>query len=368
MKSRITYKKSGVNYSLIDPLKILAQRAAHKTLKSFHNTYMKVREDSRGESAYVAEYNDCYLASVIECLGTKNLIADNLRKFTGKTYYDSLAVDTVAMIVNDLTSVGALPQIIHAYWSVGSSDWFKDKKRLEDLTNGWAKACSKVGAVWGGGETPTLSGIVNKETINLAGSGFGIIKPKKNLVLGKDLKAGDAIVFLESSGVHANGISLTRKIVSQLKDGYKTKLASGKLYGETLLTPTILYTSCIRELLKNNIHLHYLANITGHGFKKLMRAKKPFTYIIKSLPKKKEIFSFIQEKSNLSDKEMYETFNMGAGFVIYVAKKDADKVVKIAKKCGIYGWLAGIVERGKKQVIIEPKNIVFEEKSLGVRL
>lgn len=183
MKRKLTYKRAGVDYSIIDPLKILAQKQALKTVKTFKKHFLIPKEKTRGESAYVMEYKDCYFAAVTECLGTKNLIADQVQKITGKSYYDSIAQDTVAMIVNDLITVGAFPQVIFAYWAIGNSDWLKNKERLYDLVSGWTKACKKSEAVWGGGETSTLSGIVEKDTADLAGSAFGIIKPKRNLIL-----------------------------------------------------------------------------------------------------------------------------------------------------------------------------------------
>ncbi|MBI2029142.1 phosphoribosylformylglycinamidine cyclo-ligase [Candidatus Gottesmanbacteria bacterium] len=366
-KNKITYKSSGVNYSVIDPLKIIAQKQAQVTARKFQEPFLTPYEKSRGESAYLMEYKDCYIATVIECLGTKNLIAEEMRKITGKTYYDSIAQDAVAMIVNDLITTGAQPFVVNAYWSVGNSDWFSDSDRMKDLTKGWADACMKSGAVWGGGETPTLSGINMENTINLAGSGVGIIKPKQKLVDADNLQENDAIILLESSGVHANGISLTRKLAKKLKKGYKTKLPSNRMYGEALLTPTTLYVECIKKLLEM-VKIHYLVNITGHGFKKLMRAKPKFSYIITSLSKTPEVFTFIQNNSGLLDKEMYETFNMGAGFAVYVSKNDVKKVITIAKSCKIRAWEAGFIKSGKKQVEIKPRNIIFESDSLKVRL
>jgi len=228
----LTYSSSGVNYEAIDPLKRLAQLRAKKT--SFNLRFFGAREieASRGESAYVWEEKDCLRAFVIEGLGTKNLVADETRKITGKTYYNFLAQDTVAMIINDLVVVGAEPQVVGAYWAVGNSDWFADKKRSKDLVNGWAKACNLAGAVWGGGETPTLKNIIEPGAIDLGGSAIGVIKPKERLTLGDKLTDGDVILLVESSGIHANGLTLARAVASKLKRGYATRLADGKTYGE----------------------------------------------------------------------------------------------------------------------------------------
>lgn len=366
-KQKITYAQTGVNYEAMDPIKILAQLRAKSTAKNLKRFSMTEVGASRGESAYVWEEKDSYRSFVIEGLGTKNLIADEVRKFTGKTHYDAIAQDTVAMIVNDLITLGADPQVINAYFAVGNADWFLDKKRAEDLINGWAKACELSGAVWGGGETPTLKDIINPDTIDLGGSAIGLIKPKSRLVLDTKLKAGDAIMLIESSGIHANGLTLARTIASQLPKGYATLLPNKKSYGESLLVPTHIYVTLINDLFAKDIDIHYMANITGHGWRKLMRAKKNFSYVINKIPPPQPLFEFIQKHSGNDDREMYGNFNMGAGFAIFVNPKDTDKIIKIAKKNKLKAWNAGTVTKGKRQVIIEPKNIVFSGETLQVR-
>lgn len=363
----ITYKKSGVDYGLMDPLKRMAQEEGKKTVKNLILSKMMELPQSRGESAYVIDNGDSYLAFVMEGLGTKNLVADEMKKITGKTYYDFLANDTIGCIVNDLVTVGAKPVNIMAYWALGHSDWFKDKKRLQDLVAGWAKACNDCGAVWGGGETPTLNGIVDKETIDLAGACFGLIKPKSRLILGEKLKAGDAIILFQSSGIHANGLSLARMVAKKLPRSYATKMPNGEMFGEALLKPTILYPKLIMDLLDSGIEIHYISNITGHGWRKIMRLKKPFTYRITAVPPVPEELKFIVDRGNIDLKEAYGNFNMGAGFAVYVPKKEVLKVIKIASKHNIKAYKAGFVEQGKKQVIIEPLNITYNEKDLRLR-
>lgn len=355
-------KNTAVNYTLIDPVKKLAQSLAKST-----KNQIKVVASSRGESAFVWEEKDSYRAFVLEDLGTKNLVADEMRKITGKTYYDSLAQDTVAMIVNDLIVVGAKPEVINAYFAAGSSQWFADKKRAKDLVEGWAKACKIAEVTWGGGESPALAGIMYPKTAELAGAAIGIIKPKQRLTLGNKLRADDAIILVESSGIHANGLSLTRSIAEKLPDRYSTKLSDGLMYGETLLIPTYIYVNLVKDLFEAGIDIHYMVNITGHGFRKLMRASKDFTYQINQLPKVPPIFDFIQGNSGSSDEEMYATFNMGAGFAIFLPSSQVEKVQKIAQKNNFKSWNVGVVKKGKKQVIIEPKNIIFSGKTLNLR-
>lgn len=368
-RTPITYASTGVNYDAMDPFKRLAQLKARATAGSLERFGAREVEASRGESAYVWEEQDGYRAFVIEGLGTKNRVADETRKFTGRTHYDSLAQDTVAMIVNDLIVVGADPQVINAYFAVGSSDWFSDEQRAKDLVEGWAKACSLAGAVWGGGETPTLKGIIEEpDTIDLSGSAVGIVRPKERLTLGEKLMPGDAILLVESSGIHANGLTLARTIASKLPEGYVTPLSDGISYGESLLIPTHIYAGLVRDLFEAGIDIHYMVNITGHGWRKLMRASQELSYVIDKVPEPQPLFRFIQEQSGNSDKEMYGNFNMGAGFALFLPEKDVELARRIAKEKYKFGSVkAGYVEEGAKQVVIRPKNVVFNGETLGIR-
>lgn len=365
--AKLSYKKSGVDYNIVDPIKKLAQSEGLKTKTNIKNSEFKEIVKSRGETAYILETNDSYFAFVEEGLGSKNLIADHMRAITGKTYYDWIAYDTVVSIVMDLITVGAKPLTVLSYWAVGDSKWFDDKKRARDFVNGWKKACDVFGVTWGGGETPVLKNIVYDQTIDLAGAAFGVIKPKERIILGGKLQNGDLIIMLESSGIMVNGLTLARKLAEKLPKGYRTKLPNNKMYGEELLTPTKTYYQVIQDIFDSGVDIHYMANITGHGWRKLMRARKNFTYIIEKLPRKLDIFNFIQTKAKLSDKEMYATFNMGAGFAIYVNTKDAEKVLKISDKHNIKAWICGRVEKGPKRVIIKPLKIIYEENELNIR-
>lgn len=354
----MNYKSSGVDYDWIDPFKRLAQKWAKRTSSVVV---------PRGESAFVWEEKDCFRATVIEGLGSKNLVADAMRKVTGKTYYDAIAQDTVAMIVNDLIAVGATPQVVNAYFAVGDSRWFADVDRASDLVRGWANACMLSRAVWGGGETPTLKGIVHSDTIDLAGSAVGIIKPKNRLLLGDRIAVGDVIILVESNGIHANGLTLARTVADKISKGYATKLSDGSMYGEALLTPTHIYAGLVNALFDAGVALHYLVNVTGHGWRKLMRAKRNITYMIESVPKPPLLFDFLAKQANLADGEMYATFNMGAGLAIYIPQRDTNRVIAIAKRQGLCAWPVGHVMRGKRQVVITPKDIVYSAETLKIR-
>ena len=165
------------------------------------------------------------------------MIADAMDKLTGKTYYHAIAYDTVATIINDLTTVGATPLIVNAYWAIGSIRFLQNSRRMTALIKGWEDACTFSGSVWGGGETPTLKGIINPDTIVLTGSAVGIIPSKKLVITESKLRAKDRILLLKSSGINANAISLARAVAKRLPKEFATKMKSGKTFGEALLSP-----------------------------------------------------------------------------------------------------------------------------------
>ena len=366
-KQSITYAQVGDNYDTKDPVKKFAQMAARQTGKHLrkHNAYEITA--SRGESAYVWQQGNILMASVIEGLGTKNLVADGMRRITGKTYYDIIAHDTVATIINDLITVGATPLVIHAYWALEDNTWLEDKMRMTDFIKGWKTACDLAEVAWGGGETPTLKGIITKGTVELGGSAVGIIRNKKNLMTDKNLRAGDRIILLKSNGINANGLSLARAISKKLRKGYAAELGNGNMYGEEILIKTNIYVKLLKKLASFNIPIHYISNITGHGLRKIMRARPDFTYVIDNIFEPEELFLFMQKQACLSDYEMYQTFNMGMDYALFLKEKDVDKTQTVIKQCGFDSILGGTVEKGKKQVIIKPKKIVYDGKTLDLR-
>lgn len=366
--AKLTYEQSGVDYAKVDPLKVLAQQAAKETARNLLPTGYSEVQESRGESAYVVDVGDFYLASITECLGTKSLVADAMRNITGKTYYDSIAQDTLAMAINDIITVGAKPLSVHAYWATGGSEWFSDEQRMNDLVEGWRRTCDLAGVVWGGGETPSISGIVEAGAIDLAASCVGIIRPKDRLTVGKNLQAGDAVVLFASSGIHANGVSLARKLVEQLPYGYRSRLTDDRTYGEALLNPTLIYSTVTEALFAAGVDIHYMSNITGHGWRKLMRHAGAFCYRMHCLPPVPPVLQFITEQAELDLAEAYGSLNMGAGFALFVEARDIEKTIAVAEQNGIKAYHAGTVEAGPKRVVIEPLSIVFEGESLHLRL
>jgi len=363
----LTYESAGVDYGRIDPLKILAQRAAAATGDNLARHGLAEVAASRGESAYVIDCGEFYLASITECLGTKSLVADSMRALTGRSYYDRLAQDTLAMAINDIITVGATPVAVHAYWATGSSEWFDDEVRARDLVAGWRAACDACGVAWGGGETPALAGVVAAGRIDLAASCVGLVRPKSRLTLGDRLAVGDAIVLLASSGIHANGLSLARRLAERLPEGYGAALDDGSLFGEALLAPTTLYSPVTEALAAAGIVPHYCANITGHGWRKLMRHPTAFRYRMHSLPPVPPVLRFIVQQARMDEREAYGTLNMGAGFALFVDPQQAKRCVEIAAALGVRASIAGAVEAGARSVLIEPLGLTYATDELHVR-
>ncbi len=363
----LTYHQAGVDYDLIDPLKVAAQRAAAATAGNLAAHGFAEVAASRGESAYVVDVGPFLLASIVECLGSKALVADEMARLSGRSFYDAIAQDTIAMAVNDLITVGATPLVVQAYWAAGGSDWFGDAQRAKALVDGWKRACDRCGVAWGGGETPALAGIVEGGRVDLAASCTGIVNPKTRLTVGERLADGDAIVLLAASGIHANGLSLARKLAERLPQGYLTPVDSTLNFGEALLVPTPLYAPVTEALAHAGVVPHYAANVTGHGWRKLMRHPGDFTYRVHTLPPVPAVLRFVQQHARLDDREAYGTFNMGAGFALYVAPGDAERCVEVARAQGVDAWVAGRVEAGPKQVVVEPLGLVFGAGELQLR-
>jgi phosphoribosylformylglycinamidine cyclo-ligase len=379
------YQQSGVDYAMMDPFKKDCQEAGLATAHYLERFGGKEFAPSRGESCYLVEFGDHFIALVEEGLGTKNLVADATRNLlaisdgvfrsTGNVHvYDGIGQDTIAMNVNDMVTLGALPMITAMHLAVGDGAWFKDQARAQALVRGWAKACHKTRCTWGCGETPTLKMNVTTEGTVLSCSAVGMLKPKSRRMGGDRIQDGDRIILLGSSGVHANGLTLVRKIADALPDGYLSRLPDGRTLGEAILQPTHIYVPFIEECFRLGLDLHYGVNVTGHGWAKLLRATQPFRYVLSEIPKPQAEFAFLQERAQLvqdpiDTREMYKTFNMGAGFALYVAEKHAAAVVSHASDFGLTALNAGVIRAAdKREVVIEPLDIrPFDETDLQVR-
>jgi phosphoribosylformylglycinamidine cyclo-ligase len=322
----------------------------------------------RGESAYLIEADDHFIAHVEEGLGTKNLVADAVQAATGRSFYREIGIDTVATIVNDLVTCGALPISVAMHAAVGDSAWFADEKRAIGLVEGFAEGCRLAGAVWGGGETPALRGLVVPSAIVLAGSALGKISPK-NLRITGDVGEGDAIIFIASSGVQTNGLSLCRLIAEKAPQGYQTPIGDGRTYGEALLAPSVIYAAFVRECQRRSLKLNYVAHVTGHGWRKLMRLEEPFVYEFTNVRPPGALFDFMMRSGPIDRREAYATFNMGVGFAAWVAAKDVEATLAAAKAGGYDAWLAGRVKKegSRKAVVVPSLDLVFEGDTLQVR-
>jgi phosphoribosylformylglycinamidine cyclo-ligase len=377
----MTYASSGVDYDTLDRYKRLAQAAAARTSGNITRFGCEVVEATRGESCFLVrwpnprypKFTDRYDASVVEGLGTKNLVADQLVIPDGRIEYvldprryADLAQDTVAMIVNDMTTLGAAPLIVMQHLAVGSAEWFSLQGRNEAVVNGWEQACNLARCAWGPGETPALPDVIYPSTVVLSGAATGVIMDERRLIRG-NIHDGDAIVMLASSGIHANGLTMARRIAR--RTGYTAMLSDGRLFGEALLDPTHIYVPVIEDILDAGVTPNYAVNITGHGWRKLMRLEEPFVYVVDEVPPAQPVFHFIQREGNVTDEEMYGNYNMGGGFAIYVEPFLANVVIEAARANCINAWVAGHVEKrgDEKKVIIEPLGLTYDASTLTVR-
>ncbi len=367
MSGESAYRQAGVDYDVLDAAKRAALAQALATSPLLERRGGRALDASRGQPAFVFSLGETRLAFVVEGLGTKSIIARQYEELTGESRFDAVAYDTVAAIVNDLCCVGAAPLVVNAYYATGSGDWYAGE-RADRLRDGWRRACEDAGATWGGGESPTLPGLVDPAEIELAGAAVGVVPDGVEPILGQDLAPGDAIVFVASSGLHANGASLARKVAEGLPDGLLTELPDGRRFGEALLDPSVVYAELVTRILAAGAHVTYLSHVTGHGFLKLMRTGSPLTYRIASVPPVPPVLTFLAERAGMSAREAYTTLNMGAGFAVYCRAADAEAVVREATGLGLVASLAGAVEEGPRRVIVEPVDVVLEGEEMVLHL
>ena len=364
----LTYGAAGVDYDALDAFKRACQKEAAATVDQLAAHGAAEADGTRGESAYLLETGDGYLAHVEEGLGTKNLVADAMHDLSGECYYRNVGIDTVATIVNDLITIGCLPLSVAMHAAVGDALWFADEERARQLAAGFAEGCRRSGAVWGGGETPALAGLVERNAIVLAGSAVGRMS-KDDRIRG-DVSSGDAMIFLASTGVQTNGLTLCRKIAERLPDSYRTRTGDGRMYGEALLDASAIYAGFVRACRDRGVRLKYAVHVTGHGWRKLMRLDAPLIYHVQTLGPLPPVFEFIQHRGPVELREMYATFNMGVGFAVYVAPADADATLRSGRRGGTRRvGCAGEVRGGggRKAVEIAPLGITFEADELNVR-
>lgn len=361
------YGKLGIDYDVLDASKRDAIGFAQSTSHLLAQHGASAVEASRGASAFVLALAGQHIAFVVEGLGTKSMIARRWMQDAGEDRFADIGVDAVGAIVNDVCSVGALPLVVNAYFATGRSDWHAGSSALQSLLAGWHRGCELSQAAWGGGESPALPGLVSPDEIELAGSAIGLIPAEWGPVLGEELRDGDAIVLVDSAGLHANGASLARAVADGLPDGLLSAMPSGRRFGDALLDPSIIYVPLVAELRKRAIRPSYLSHITGHGMRKLMRAPVELTYVVDELPPVPEVLSYLVEHAGIDQREAYATFNMGAGYAVYVAAEQAPAVVEAAAACGMRAIIGGHVEAGARAVTLAALDITYagDELELG---
>lgn len=178
---------------------------------------------------------------------------------------------------------------------------------------------------------------------------------------------GDAIVIIKSSCIHANGLTLARKITEKVDGVYLKPLSDGNTFGESLLQPTSIYVGLIDDLHTQNVPIKYAVNITGHGWRKLI-ANQTFEYVIEEISKPQPVFDFIQKYGPVDDYEAYGNFNMGAGFALYVSHDDVNRVIDTANNLGFKAMYSGWIKAStEKKVMILPKKLEYHGSTLAVR-
>lgn len=367
MTEKSAYAKAGVDYSQMEPFKMAMIDAGKKTLKFPNKRGVFINEDATHAHGAVFEYrgNQPHIwCKTQEDLGNKNWIAEWMYQTTGKTYYESIAIDTALIVVNDVIAQGALPVVFTDQLEANDSAWYSDEKRSKDLARGFLKICEEVGMALPAGESASVKYIVNprppvKQIVTLSGSCTGIVAPKNRLITGRRLAPGDHIVAVASSGLHANGISLVISKALELKDQFLTKLPNGNTLGEEALIPTRSYVALIEALLEGEVDIHALLPGTGDAVGKIAFDKRDYTYRIKSWLTVPPLFRYFREQLGVSLRDCLKTFNWGAGYYLFLPAHEVDRAVAIGKKAGYDLADVGVVEAGKRSVIFEPENITL---------
>lgn len=285
------------------------------------------------------------LVSGTDGVGTKLKLAFLMDK------HDTVGIDCVAMCVNDIICVGAKPLFFLDYIAVGKN--FPEK--IASIVSGVAEGCVQSGAALIGGETAEMPGFYPEDEYDLAGFSVGVVD-KAKILNNKTIKEGDVLIALPSSGVHSNGFSLVRRVFDVENTDMKAPIAElgGKSLGETLLTPTKIYVKPMLALFEE-ITVKAVSHITGGGFYENIPRSIPKGFgakidrnALRILP----IFDLLAKTGNIPERDMFNTFNMGVGMSIVVAKEDAEKAVKILKANGEDAYVMGEIVVSEEGVVI----------------
>ena len=282
------------------------------------------------------------LVSGTDGVGTKLKLAFLMDK------HDTVGIDCVAMCVNDIACCGAQPLFFLDYLAVGKNY----PERIAQLVKGVAEGCRQAGCALVGGETAEMPGFYPVDEYDLAGFSVGMVDHDK-MIDGTKIAAGDVLIAVASSGVHSNGYSLVRKTLGINEKSVRRYISEfGKTLGEELLTPTKIYVKTIQSLIAA-CNVKGMSHITGGGFYENIPRMLPegiLASVEKSALPTPEVFKLIQSTGDIPERDMYNTFNMGAGLVIAVDKNDADKALEAIKAAGETGYIIGECKSGEKGV------------------
>ena len=286
------------------------------------------------------------LVSGTDGVGTKLKLAFLMDK------HDTIGIDCVAMCVNDIACAGGEPLFFLDYIACGKNY----PEKIADIVKGVAEGCLQSDAALIGGETAEHPGLMPEEEYDLAGFAVGIVD-EKDMITGQDLKAGDVLIGVASSGVHSNGFSLVRKIFEMTKESLDTYYDElGKTLGEALLTPTRTYVKAMKSMKDAGVKVKACSHITGGGFyENIPRMLKDDTVAVieKNSYPIPPIFTLMAKKGNVDEQMMYNTYNMGLGLVIAVDPAQADAAIAAIEAAGEKAYRVGSIEAGEKGVILK---------------
>lgn len=286
------------------------------------------------------------LVSGTDGVGTKLKLAFLMDK------HDTIGIDCVAMCVNDIACAGGEPLFFLDYIACGKNY----PEKIADIVKGVAEGCLQSDAALIGGETAEHPGLMPEEEYDLAGFAVGIVD-EKDMITGQDLKAGDVLIGVASSGVHSNGFSLVRKIFEMTKESLDTYYDElGKTLGEALLTPTRIYVKAMKSMKDTGVKVKACSHITGGGFyENIPRMLKDDTVAVieKNSYPIPPIFTLMAKKGNVDEQMMYNTYNMGLGLVIAVDPAQADAAIAAIEAAGEKAYRVGSIEAGEKGVILK---------------
>ena len=286
------------------------------------------------------------LVSGTDGVGTKLKLAFIMDK------HNTVGIDCVAMCVNDIVCAGAKPLVFLDYIACGKNV----PERIASIVEGVAEGCVQAGAALIGGDTAEMPGFYPVDEYDLAGYSTGVVD-KSKIIDNTTMKAGDVVIALPSSGVHSNGFSLARKVFDVENADIKSPCEElgGKSIGETLLTPTKIYVKPVLALL-DNVSVKGISHITGGGFYENIPRSIPDglgAKINKSAVKILPIFDLIAKRGNISERDMFNTFNMGVGMSIVVAPEDAQKALEVLRANGEDPYIIGEIIQSEEKIIIE---------------